>query len=481
MVILKSILSKTLVVACLFGLVAANAAAGEILRAPVNPDYVKYLKDRAQGLVQSFTSEGYALGYIPPFHKIPKAKVGDSDTVQCTPPGSYDLRDFAGVTPVRNQGACGSCWSFATFASMESFLKFKKGSTRNFSEKDLITNHGFDYGECDGGNEKMSTAYLARWSGPLNETDVPYSPAIAKAMFASVQKHAQQVRFIPDRASFTDNQAVKVAVMLNGAVYCSFYYNLTYFNSAKGSYYYSGSAYANHAVAIVGWDDSYGKLNFKNPPPYNGAFLIKNSWGTGFGNSGYFWMSYYDTSLGGFAQFLNAEPTSNFTTKYEYDPLGWVSSLGYGDNTAYGANIFTAGTGANENNIKAVSFYSPVPGSTVEISIYKNLPATKNTDPKAGTKVGTTFTKTITSAGYNTVRFPTPYLVTAGRKFSVVIRFTTPGYTYPLPMESPVSSASSATARIYQSFFSHSGTSWTDVHRDYSENANICIKAFAGL
>lgn len=61
--------------------------------------------------------------------------------------------------------------------------------------------------------------------------------------------------------------------------------------------YYDGDKYADHEITIVGWDDNYSKDNFSVTPPGNGAFLVKNSWDVDWGDSGYFYISYYDKSL----------------------------------------------------------------------------------------------------------------------------------------------------------------------------------------
>jgi len=69
-------------------------------------------------------------------------------------------------------------------------------------------------------------------------------------------------------------------------------YDNAYFSSATSSYYFDGSDYSNHAVAIVGWNDSYDRNNFNNVPPGDGAFIVKNSWGADWGEDGYFRIAY---------------------------------------------------------------------------------------------------------------------------------------------------------------------------------------------
>ena len=95
-----------------------------------------------------------------------------------------------------------------------------------------------------------------------------------------------------------NRNAVKTMLKAYGACAASYYHDNYYYNSSTGAYYKPYGTSSNHEITIVGWDDNYSKNNFGYyKPSSNGAWLVKNSWGTGWGNGGYFWISYEDSVL----------------------------------------------------------------------------------------------------------------------------------------------------------------------------------------
>jgi uncharacterized repeat protein (TIGR01451 family)/uncharacterized repeat protein (TIGR02543 family) len=448
-------------------------------RQPMNQDFLDYLNSQTTAV--RLTPDGRYLGRIPGPHPVSTYRPAER-TVYLLPPAAFDLRGQSKLTPVKNQGGCGSCWAFATYGSLESYLM--PGEQADYSENDLITKHGYSYGACSGGNIYMSMGYLGSWRGPINEADNPYpysysfsnSPVVDAS---TVRKHVQDAIFFPARASSTDNQILKEAVMTYGAIYITMDWCSGAYGSTFSSYYDDGSYTVDggHAVDIVGWDNNYPATNFSHTAPANGAFIVRNSWGTGWGESGYFYVSYYDRTFGkrDYSAAVVSEPTSNHLSVYQYDPLGWVSSWGYATSTAWGANIFTA---VDNNPLNAVSFYAVDAGLSYEIYVYTGVAAGK---PRSGTlQTGTS--GSLTYAGYYTIDLPSEIPLTAGQKFSVVIKFTVPNSYYPVPTEDYTSWTTGATAGAGQSFIDSSGsigTDWYDLSATTYES-NICIKAFTG-
>ncbi|MHC1685024.1 MAG: lectin like domain-containing protein [Clostridiaceae bacterium] len=460
--------------------VLAATVGGSAQVAPMNDEFINYINNNSRqsyldAANRSLTNSGnYTSGVVPsPF----KVQQGTSNIVQATVlPSKFDLRAISGkLSPIRSQGSSGSCWAFAAYGSLESALR--PTVVADYSENNLKNNAGFDYPINGGGNASMATAYLARWSGPVAESSDPYNQTSTVSKTFTAQSHVQNVIYLPDRKNALDNTAIKSAVMNYGGVYTTMLYKDQSYNSTYKTYFFGSKGIANHAVDIVGWDDNFDRnkfydANLKTKPAGNGAFICRNSWGTSWGQGGYFYISYYDTYIGkGLAVYSRAESASNYSSIYQYDTYGLTLPFGYGVETGWFANVYTAQA---TKYLSAASFYTVAPNASYEVYVVNNYSGTSSL---AKSRVLVKSGK-IATAGYNTVKFNNIIPITAGKKFAVVVKITTPGYYWPIPTEFAAAGYSSkATAAAGQSYVAYDGVSWSDL-TTFNKTANVNLKAF---
>ncbi|CAD7774619.1 MAG: Papain family cysteine protease [Candidatus Methanoperedenaceae archaeon GB37] len=431
---------------------------------PINPAFEKFIKE---GKVPKRPAGKYPLGLIPNPIKLRPHKP-EKKLKAPTLPNRYDLRDEGLLTPIKNQNRYGTCWAFATYGSLESDLLKLAQPAYDFSENNLVNKHGFDLGFDDGGNILMSSAYLARGDGPVLESCDPY-PNPGGSPNCPRVKYIEDIVWLPGRANTNDNQYLKQAVYYHGAVYTSMYWNGDFYNRSTYTYYYNGTENANHAVVIVGWDDNK-ETQASNP----GAWIVRNSWGKGFGEEGYFYVSYYDTAFAfnTNAYFIDRPDLNNGNfTIHQYDELGLENALGCG-NTIYGANVFRTN---KSQKIEAVSFFAYEPAD-YEIRIYKNC----NNPNNISGSPAITQTGSISEPGYYTIDLNTPVYVEKDSYFLVIVKFTTTSSdAYPLGIEEKINNYSSgATCNRGESFVSCDGVTWDDIC-GYYDLTNVCIKALA--
>lgn len=372
-------------------------------------------------------------------------------------PACFDLRTSGYVTPVKDQGHCASCWAFATYGSLESAILKAGGPEMDFSENHLKNYHGFDWGPFDGGSVFLSQAYLSRWDGPVSEADDPYHDWDDRPSPGGPPQN-----YVRELSIFDTDADIKAALMNYGALDTSMIWDNAWYRPSDQTYYNPLGGQTNHEVTIVGWDD--GKGTAAATP---GAWLIKNSWGTAFGDQGYFWISYADTVDASFGvSFHDAVAPSTFSKVYYHDRFGDVATV----DSPFAFNAFTAA--ANEP-LKAVQFWTQADWANYDIRVYDTFSGGSLSHLLAST------TGTIAYAGNHTVDLPTSVSLTAGDSFYVYVGITNGGqYPHSMDYRKP-GYDSASTASPGESYYSFNGTTWTDL-TTYDPTANFCIKALTG-
>ncbi|GEM_PF-857828 len=473
--------------------------------AQMNPDFTDF---QAEKKIASSETGGYLRGKIPSPVDLSHLKgISLSQSGFNDHPESYDLREMGYIGPVRNQSPYGSCWTFAALASLESTSRKLLGRELDLSERYMMYFAYIDefdlpgFGDCSssdfpgtanyGGDDFRATALLSRWTGAVLEEDVPYDDLdMIPTGLEDDAVHLQHVYYLymdmQTRYSDVNIANIKHALMNYGAVAVGVYADDAMAGYWPASDYYDSSTYAayipegnpdhlsvgsaNHEVSIVGWDNTFASTDFPTQPPGDGAWIVRNSWGTNWGDEGYYYLSYYDSVLDTGAAYVGETP-DNYRTIYHYDPLGWVNSYSpaeNGNDTAWMANVFTS---ARTEVLKAVSFYTGGKGNTYEISLIDGIDGEVIYGPQSGT---------LPDPGYHTVDLEEPLLFEKGKELAVSVQLTTPGYDYPVALEySYPGYTDNATALPGQSYVSEDGDNWVDT-TSVNETANVCLKAFAG-
>ena len=432
-------------------------------------------------------------------------------TKAATYPAAYRTENLPAV---RDQGIYGVCWSFSTISLIETNLIKKNLASSDIDLSELhLVNYTYNcvndplgglegdvnkfdtsYGSVMqyGGNVEMAANSLLDWEGAVNEDVVPYTidyiRQVENEQLNDSLAYGKDVAHVQNfyRVNITSRDDVKKAVMDYGAVSISYWsdqssdWSTDNYNSSTAAYYCPNAYTSNHAVTIVGWDDDYSADNFATTPDGNGAWIVRNSWGSYYGKEGYFYLSYYDKSIYTVGYALEAELSNNYDNNYQYDGAMLYGYMGYGGSNKY-ANIFEAKANQDgSENIKAVSFMTGRSTNlNYTVSIYTNL--TDETNPESGTlaaqKSGIT-----TYDGTYTVNLDSPVEINEGNKFSVVVEVrNASGKTSYLAYERSMQSGKvgywcTASAKENQSFVANPYGYWEDFGK--ARSCNFIIKAF---
>lgn len=197
------------------------------------------------------------------------------------------------VTPIRDQDGCASCWAFGTTAAFEGSYAIRNNSLVDASEQDMLNCSGV--GTCSGGvaphvyNRIVSSGIATEAGYPYTATDASCSLGPSRPYRAVTWGYVAASGGIPSvaaaKAALCDHGPLSAALLATDAFQAY---------RGPGTFNETTPPGINHTISIVGWDDT------------RHAWLIKNSWGTGWGMNGYGWIDYGSANIGSQAAWVDA-------------------------------------------------------------------------------------------------------------------------------------------------------------------------------
>lgn len=472
---------------------------------------------------------------------------------------------------IKNQMDTNSCWAFATIGAMETNLALqdklnsKTARTYDFSERHMaygivrnsfLNNaknpYGLNRAVSVGGNFELATTYLSNGMGAVAEADLPFVNSEDNIDIAQIQ-NKEVVTTLKDTLIFsvptteTEKQELmnkmKQHISNYGSIYASVHgagLLTDCYNNQTGAIYCTNHD-IDHAVSIIGWDDNYSKDNFnaENKPSVNGAWIVRNSWGTEqemasadfkqqiydnytaecnangwnsassipdsfviaqleesygtgkikiengiikaeIGDKGYMYISYEDKNIyQGLAGVEKVTSNKDYYNIYQNDELGYSKVVEMSNSHIYLANVFTRDASVKE----AIDRISIANWQDFDGKVYINA----NGDSKAKSDLKQVKLKEGDSIklkpGYRTIEFAEP-IELKGDKFVIVVELTTDKEASSVAIENKGEEGwENAIVNPGESFYSLDGYFENNIWSDFATNeaaysGNVCIKAF---
>ncbi len=224
-------------------------------------------------------------------------------------PSSFNWCAQGKCTPVRNQGACGSCWAFSTVGVLESKMLIVNNPATDLSEQYLVSCNLEGWG-CDGGwfahdyhiSKKPPSETQA---GAVLESAFPYRAADLPCNGPYQHPYrATEWKYVDPKVNIPIDEQIKQAIYTYGPVAAAVCAGPA-FDRYRGGVFVTdeksvcGSSLVNHGIVLTGWDDSQG------------VWILRNSWGSSWGESGYMRIGYGVSNVGLGANYISYSPSAD--------------------------------------------------------------------------------------------------------------------------------------------------------------------------
>ena len=389
-------------------------------------------------------------------------------------PARFDWREAGLVSPIKNQGGCGSCYAFAAAADVESRVLDSYQTLVDISENHLKECH-FEGRSCLGGNAFMMTNLLTLQGAVLEDCD-PYVPSITGCSSDCEPQFSVFDWIVLTGNSTPPTGALKQALADHGPLSTTVFagdgstpsWNTAFNNWSGGDgLYFTGTNTPNHAVTLVGWDDDHPHAGGGQ-----GCWIVKNSWGAGWGDAcgygqsgGYFYIAYGSASLGQYSTVITEiMPSYPELSVMAWDEGGWTNSFGAsnGSTVIWGMARFDP---ADETHLHRVEFWTNDATERVDVYVYSGFAVGTLTGllaEKHGSQFG--------ESGYHSVPLDDPLPLLPGNAYYVAVRLENASADFPLVSDCSSDDGSGRT------WISLDGVSWHDMSATFQCAAGIRIR-----